>query len=175
MKKDKQMNITLRKAGFADKAIFQRLMQLYLYDFTEFLPIELDENGLFPETILDSYFDYSANPSRDAFLITADDRIAGFVLVSSHILLQENEGGKCIKEFFVLKNYRRRGVGTRAATAASSLYLGRWEVRVVKTNPKAGKFWESVINSYTAGNYKKEYRDDEVWRGAIFSLRSEIP
>ena len=169
------MDITLRKAGLADKAIFQRLMQLFLYDFTEFLPIELDENGLFPETILDSYFDHSANPSRDAFLITADDKIAGFVLVSSHILLQENEGGKCIKEFFVLKNYRRRGVGTRAATAVFSLHPGRWEVRVVKTNPKAERFWESVISAYTAGNYKTGYRDDAVWHGAIFSVGSEIP
>lgn len=161
------MRVELKKAGPEDKTALRNLMQFYLYDFSEFLPMELDDDGLFKESLLDDYF---VNPGKEAFFVKAEDRLAGFVLVSREILLEENRGGRCIKEFFIVRKHRRRGIGKAAATRVFALYPGRWEVRVEKTNAPAKRFWDEAIREATSGNYKRADRDDELWRGCMYSL-----
>ena len=156
------MKIEVQHGRLSDKPKFQRLMQLYLYDFSEFLPLDLDESGFFKE-ILDSYF---ADASKTPFLVIVDGELAGFVLVSEETLLPENTGGKRIKEF-----------GNRAAAEVFARFPGRWEVRVVKSNLPAEKFWDVAIAAFAGSNHTKQLREDELWDGAIFSLttRAEKP
>jgi len=163
------MRIELKRAGSTDRIKFDNLMQFYIYDFSEFLPIDLDEKASFKEEILDDYF---ADQDKDAFLVLVDGLLAGFALVGAEIVLQQNQGGRCIKEFFIVKRYRRHGVGKTVATAIFSMYPGKWEVRVVRTNLPARVFWEKVISEYSGGRYDCEERNDELWRGSIFSLHA---
>ncbi len=163
------MPIEVKHAQPTDWTIFHNLMQFYLYDFSEFLPMELGEEGSFKEEILDNYF---ANPDKAAFLVIVDGMLAGFSLVSSEVVLQQNQGGRCIKEFFIVRRYRRQGVGKTAATKIFSMYAGKWEVRVERTNLPARVFWERVISEYTEERYDCEESNDEKWRGSIFSLQA---
>lgn len=48
-------------------------------------------------------------------------------------------------EFFVLRRYRRLGLGRVAAGAVLGRFPGRWEVRQVRTNPAATAFWRTAI------------------------------
>jgi len=41
------MLLQLRKASFEDKPIIKNLMQFYMYDFSEFVNIDPENNGLF--------------------------------------------------------------------------------------------------------------------------------
>jgi len=41
------MLLQLRKASFEDKTIIKNLMQFYMYDFSEFVNIDPENNGLF--------------------------------------------------------------------------------------------------------------------------------
>ena len=52
-------------------------------------------------------------------------------------------------EFFVLKKYRRTGVGVKAARHIWCRYPGRWELRVLETNTPAQMFWQAAIGSFT--------------------------
>jgi predicted acetyltransferase len=52
------------------------------------------------------------------------------------------------------------------------MYPGKWEVRVVRTNLPAKAFWERVISEYSEERYNCEERNDEIWRGSIYSLQS---
>jgi predicted acetyltransferase len=161
------MNVAIERAADNDLLLFQRLMQLYLYDFSEFIPLYLDEQGLFEQTILDDYF---RNPTKTPFLIKANAQIGGFVLVNSEPLLAINSGGMRLKEFFVLRGFRKQGIGRRAAQAVFDVFPGRWELGVVALNIAAQAFWQSTIESYTAGNYHKVVRADNQWNGPIFSF-----
>ena len=51
-----EMKVVVELAGFEDKAVVRRLMELYHYDFTEFLPLELNEHGEFGYRYLDHYW-----------------------------------------------------------------------------------------------------------------------
>ena len=163
------MKITLKRGEAQDRLRFDRLMQLYIYDFTDIVDFDLNEEGLFETTRLDSYF---SDETKNPFLIFAGDVLAGFVLVSGEVFLPENTGGRCIREFFVVRKHRRSGVGKEAASQIFSMLSGKWEVRVMRENANAEKFWEIAIGEYTQGNYKKERRDSGEWLGTIFSFDS---
>jgi predicted acetyltransferase len=163
------MRIDVKRAESTDSVKLDNLMQFYIYDFSEFLPIDLDEKASFKEEILDDFFD---DPDKAAFLVMVDGLPAGFALVSAEIVLQQNRGGRGIKEFFIVKRHRRHGVGKTVATAIFSMYPGKWEVRVVRTNLPAKVFWEKVISEYSEGRYDYEERYDEIWRGSIFSFHA---
>ena len=161
------MNITLKRGMPSDQPIFHRLMQLYLYDFSEFLPLYVDDHGLFEQTILEAYF---VNATKYPFLIIANQAIAGFILVNADPVLPQHAGGKRLKEFFVLRGFRRKQVGRQAAIQVFNLFPGRWEVGVVATNLPAQRFWERTIDTYTCGRYTHDLVDDATWSGPIFSF-----
>ena len=52
-------------------------------------------------------------------------------------------------EFFVIRGYRRRGIGTEVAHEVWRQFPGRWEVRVMQSNHAAYPFWEHAIAAFT--------------------------
>jgi len=50
------MNISLLRASKEYKPIFDNLMQFYIYDFSEYIELDVEENGLFkPNQYLEEY------------------------------------------------------------------------------------------------------------------------
>jgi predicted acetyltransferase len=162
------MNVSLKKAELSDKNTLGNLLQFYMYDFSEFLAFDLNDKGLYNEYILDDYF---INPEKSGFLVLVDNKLAGFVLVSADTILDQNQGGKCIKEFFVTRKYRRKGVGRIVAGMTWDLYTGKWEMKVELTNKPAQKFWEAAIRDYpNKEGFRKEDCNTERWKGIVFSF-----
>ena len=60
-----------------------------------------------------------------------------------------------IAEFFVMKKYRRKGVGKVAAMKVFDMFPGGWEISQWNNNLPAQKFWEEVVKDYTDGKYDK--------------------
>jgi len=162
------MKVNLKKAGMSDKPTLGNLLQFYMYDFSEFLALDFGDRGLYNEYILDDYF---INPEKSAFVVLVDDRVAGFVLVSGDTILTRNQGGKCIKEFFVARRYRRKGVGRIVAGLTWDLYPGKWEMKVELRNQPAQKFWEAAIRDYpNKEGFRKEDCNTDRWKGIVFSF-----
>lgn len=107
------MNITLAPASLQEKPLLDRLMQLYLYDFTKFNEADLDKFGKYRYPLTEFW----KNPNRRPFLIRANDQIAGFVLVGLQAtsLYEPPKKVNFIAEFFVMKKYRKQGIGEFAA------------------------------------------------------------
>ena len=84
-------------------------------------------------------------------------RLAGFALVKDRADFA-GAGVREINEFFVLRKYRRRGVGTRAAEALFALFAGRWEVAELVWNVAAQRFWRRVIVRCAAGEIVERRR-----------------
>ena len=75
-------------------------------------------------------------------------------------------------QFFVMRGYRREGVGRTAATILFDRHPGPWEVRVIEENLPAEAFWRSVIERYTSGAFKVSEIDVPSDAGTLFSFTS---
>ena len=156
------MNIEVLAASVADKPVVQQMMELYLYDLSEFLNIDLNEHGYFGYSHLDHYW---VESNRYPFLIRVNDKLAGFALVHQNTYFSDSK--YMLSEFFILRKYRKQGVGRKVAFHIFDLYCGVWEIYQPHTNHIAKKFWEKIIEAYTAGKYTKTVMEDEGWAGIM--------
>jgi predicted acetyltransferase len=90
------------------------------------------------------------------FLIRAGDRLAGFALVKRGSALVGDLEALNLAEFFVLRAYRRRGIGYTAAAAIWERFPERWLVRVLANNHPALVFWERAVAQHTQGRFTRE-------------------
>ncbi len=139
-------------------------MQLYLYEFSEMQSADLNADGLYEYEYLDSYW---SEPDRYPFLIYVDGCIAGFILVNSYTVLERDGEAKSIAEFFVVRKYRRQGIGKSAAFGMFGMFPGKWEVRQIQPNVPAQRFWREVIGEYTGGRFRETFLNTETWRGPV--------
>lgn len=152
------VSVQITPAGAEDRDVLAALLQLYVYDFSEMLALDVDDDGRYHTPSVEG---------RDAFLVRVDGKLAGFALVASKSRLTGEEGVHDIAEFFVLPRYRRTGVGEQAACWLFDRYPGRWEVREKKENARAIAFWRRVIDRYTGSRFDERALDDERWRGWV--------
>lgn len=94
-----------------------------------------------------------------------DGKFAGFVLVNDYCYVQKASGSKSVAEFFVMRKYRRKGVGKSIAFQVFDKFPSKWEVIQHGENIPAQLFWEKVVGEYTGGRYKKEIARTESWDG----------
>lgn len=144
------MNFELIRASKEFKDIIKNLMQFYIYDFSEFVPNDVESDGLFkPYASLDDY--WQEEEHRFPYLIKISEKCVGFVLVRSNN--SERYNYFSIAEFFVMRKYRRSGIGKAAAGRLFDLYKGNWEVEQRESNMPAQAFWRKVIADYTQGAF----------------------
>lgn len=170
--------IDLEEAGPEHAAVLDRLAQLYQYDFSEMDPGDpqhghVGSDGRFSGVELDGFF---GQDGHHAYLVKADDRLAGFVLVACKASFRDPaETVWWIDEFFVLRKYRRRGVGAEVARRIFDAFPGTWQVAEMSINTGAQAFWRGVIGRYTGGRFEEIWMDDEHWLGPVQYFRSNGP
>ncbi|WP_422661063.1 GNAT family N-acetyltransferase [Paenibacillus sp. EC2-1] len=149
--RDKNTNaMGIRLVPGKQKNVIENLMQFYLYDFTQFLDIDVTERGDFaPYPGLAEY--WIKRETRFPYLITYDNKPAGFALIDR--LDGEDEVDFYLCEFFIMKKYRRSGLGTWASHQLFDRLRGRWKVTQVSTNTPAQAFWRKTIGAYTDNQY----------------------
>ena len=152
------MNYKLIKATNQHEEAIKNLMQFYMYDFSEFVNLDVEANGLFtPDKNLD---DYWKDDNRFPYIIQQDEKYLGFVLV--RLIAETQRSYFSIAEFFVMKKYRREGIGKAAAHQIFNLYKGTWEVFQKETNKPAQLFWKRVIDEYTQGKFSERFEDGKI-------------
>ena len=149
------MEYFLEKVEEPKKDILYRLLQFSLYDGSQYIDNELNDDCLYDYKWFDNYF---TDDNRDAFFIKDDNNYIGFVMVNEN--LKFNKSGKCIAEFLVIPRYRRCHIGKRVAYDIFNMYDGLWEVQPMENNPIAYAFWKNIINEYTNGDF--EIKNDGV-------------
>ncbi len=165
------MNLRLVRVTADNFETLKNLMQLYLYDFSEFLCDEeegqVDEQGQF-----DPGFDLSRYVDRAGFvgyLARLDGQWAGFALISERADQAHHTGpGRAVDEFFVMRCFRRRGVGEQLARLMFDTYRGYWQVTEIGPNQPAQAFWKKVVGRYTGDRYEafetEEFGFKVVWQ-----------
>ena len=151
------MNVEVREARRDDTPVLRRLMQLYLYDLGTIDGWDLGDDGLYGiEARIESFW---TDPNRRSFLVRVDGKLAGFALVrdGAHFA---GDGTREISEFLILRRYRRRGAGERAATRVFDMFPGKWELTELTRNVEAQAFWRRVIGRYTGQRFEDVPRPD---------------
>ncbi|MDF2650645.1 MAG: hypothetical protein K0Q73_6450, partial [Paenibacillus sp.] len=103
-----------------------------------------------------------------------DGEIAGFVLISldvpkEYMKLSTAEKTNLISDFFVMRKYRRKGVGRYVAFSLFERFTGTWEIRQTSANQPAYTYWKQVISKYKQNNvYQEEFLQNEKWNGPVF-------
>jgi predicted acetyltransferase len=127
--------VEVQAATLQNKPALRQLLELYAHDFSELNGADVDDDGVYGYAYLDAYW---TEPNRYPFLIRVDGCIAGFALVRSG---RRHD----LAEFFVMRKYRRGGVGGEAARIVFAMFPGEWQVREIRENEAAIKFWRAAI------------------------------
>ena len=163
-------SLSFQPASSKERVLLQNLAQFYHYDFSEVLEMHVEEDGRFGDVDLAPYW---TDEWRHPFLLRVDEKIAGFALISERSKITGKSGVFDMTEFFVLRSFRRRGVGRAAAIAAFDRFQGPWEVRQRVENPDATAFWRRTIGEYTDGHYQETRWDRPRWSEIVQAFSTE--
>jgi predicted acetyltransferase len=147
------MDFELLYASPYYKYVIKNLMQFYIYDFSPYVDYDVEEDGMFKEyPDLEDYWIDKDN--KFPYIIKKDGKYIGFVLVN---MVRSENNYFSIAEFFIMKKYRRAGIGKAVAKQIFDLHKGQWEVHQRENNRPAREFWNKVINEYTNGQFTEHF------------------
>jgi predicted acetyltransferase len=146
------------------------LLELYAHDFSEFYHLEIKATGRFGYPSLPLYWSESG---RYPFLVKVGGNLAGLILVKRGSEVSGNLTVWDMAEFFVLRGYRRRGIGTRVAHEVWRRFPGAWEVRVMESNVSAHHFWERVISKFTGEGIHPVFAEKAGKHWKLYAFKSK--
>ena len=164
------MDISLAPASIDERPILENLLQFYIYDFSEIVGGDVGDDGRFKERSLAPYWE---EDWRHPFLFRADGKLAGFALVDQRSRLSGDTSTWDLAEFFVMRKYRRQGIGFLVATRLLEMHRGKWEIRQREENTIATVFWRYVVGEFTGGKFEEITYDDDTWQGSVQFFVSE--
>jgi predicted acetyltransferase len=161
--------VELVQAGAGLRSVLENLLQLYIHDFSELIPLDVGNDGRYSYNNLPLYW---SDASRLPFLAKAGGKYAGFALIVRVSPLSSGGDVYDMAEFFVLRRYRHRGIGRELAEQVWLRYPGRWQIRVMANNDAALGFWSSSIARFTGqtAGFKSLEKDGTAWH--VFSFDS---
>lgn len=163
------MTLQVSPAAADEQPILANLIQLYAHDFSEFHDIDPGPDGRFVYEPLPLYW---LEPGRHPFLLRMDSQLAGFALVKNGSPVSGGAAIWDMAEFFILRRFRKRGIGTDAAHNLWRRFPGGWEIRLMESNRPACQFWERSIAAFAgkAIPYVRLEKSGQLWR--LFSFES---
>ena len=158
------MTIELLSAAPQDRSLLRQLYELYCHDFSPLTRADIGDDGYWTG---DDFLAPWPGGLR-VFLIRVDGHWAGFAWVAVGGYVEpEATDHFLMDEFFVMRKYRRRGVGEWAAVCLFNQFSGVWEVGEIPENVEAQRFWRTVIDRYTHGDFREVDVNNKRWQGPV--------
>jgi len=161
------MNITLEPVKLEEKQILKNLGELYIYELTQYTPTDVDDMGLYDD--FDDLDLYWTDENRHPYFIKVDGKLGGFALVFDGRQIQGIDSNYSIDEFFVMNQYKGRGVGKYCAGWIFDKFRGKWQIWFHPRNKAAEKFWTGVVDEYTDGRFEVVGNDEPFYDGVVGS------
>lgn len=159
------MPLTCRQARAQDFFAVAQLLELYQYELSDIWHQDLDARARYG-------YDLSRHKRAEhwfAHVALEGSQYAGFALVSPAALTRTE--GSWMEQFFVLKRYRRRGVGLELAKHVFASHPGPWEVGQMRDNLAAQVFWRHVVATVTGGQFNEREVTEGGWQGVVQQFR----
>lgn len=153
--------LVVRPAGASDRLPLLRLLELYQHDLSDLWDQDLDPHGDYGYE-LDRFLRREA---AWAYLFEVEGRLAGCALVDTRVRVAGDDFW--MDQFFVLKKYRRQGVGAAAARQVMGRHPGRWQVGQMPGNAPALAFWRRVAAGLAPAGFEERQLVDGPWQGTV--------
>jgi len=151
----------VRPALPEDRLPVFRMLELYQYELSDIWDQDLDSHGEYGYALDHYWHQEGCHP----FVATVAGKYAGFALVNRATRLGND--GYWMDQFFILKKYRRSGLGQMLARSAFMALSGQWEVGQMPSNIAAQAFWRKVIGAYTGNRFQEQELRTGPWQGVI--------
>jgi predicted acetyltransferase len=154
-------DLSLSKMGPESDLVLRNLFEHYVHDMAEWFDID---------TKADGSYSYDTSPiwrnGCEAYLAKLGDSIAGFAIAGPAAEWPGGAGALDVREFFVIRRFRKHGVGSRMAGLLWGRHPGEWLVRVLEVNAPAVLFWRTAISSHSRNCFEEERRmvSGRPWR-----------
>lgn len=162
-------HIEVIPAAQDQEPILANLLELYAHDLSELHNIELGVDGRYGYRYLPLYW---IEPDRYPFLVKMNGKLAGFVLIKRGSEISDNAMIWDMTEFFIVRRYRRYGIGTHAAHEVWRQFPGLWEIRVMERNHSGHTFWERAIASFLRKTIHSALIEKGSKRWQVFAFES---
>jgi aminoglycoside 6'-N-acetyltransferase I len=145
LRKAVKLDLRDARASAADREWLTNVYPFYLHDISEFDEhyYTLSDRGLWVPDHLPSWLQ---DDTDHPLIIRQSGTRVGFALVNETPSVHMLPGCRFrLSEFFILKRYRRTGIGLRAAQALFDRFRGRWQLSILPRNAPAIAFWCRVL------------------------------
>ncbi|AVX89800.1 GNAT family N-acetyltransferase [Pseudomonas sp. VE 196-7] len=159
--------IELHPAHRDELQTIENLMQFYMYDFSQWLPLKLGGHGFFSIQQKD---DYWRNPATQPFLIRVGGELAGFVTVDNDTHIDGAEYN--ISYLFLTRRFRGRGVAQFVVSALLSRLPGQWQIFHIDANLPARHFWARLIPKLSGGEFVRQQRSVDGYPCTFYVFHS---
>jgi predicted acetyltransferase len=136
--------VELIETGPEHATLIANLYQFYAYESSDWEQEDVEVDGRFyiHEEHLARYWE---DPQWSANLLLVDGFIAGFLLIEG----SELPGIDALElaDLFILKRYRRKGIGRAIATQVLSSGEANWLVRFYDQDEVSQAFWRTVLDN----------------------------
>lgn len=139
------LDIQVKKASAIQAPVIAQLYELYTYEMTDLADFDINDNGYYGYSDLPLYWQ---DPNKHPYLIWVNQKLAGFVLLQKGSPIEENPDIWDIAEFFIMRKFRKQGIGKFVAKSIWINYKGLWQIRVWDNNITAHNFWDNVIKEF---------------------------
>lgn len=118
----------------------ENLITLYLHDLSEFADdLKVNQDGKFEYEGIELYF---TRDELKPFFIYFHDEVVGFILLNSGNFVPKDIDYS-VHEFFILKSFRKKGIGSAAVRKLMDIYKGKYKIVQLAGNKPAINFWKS--------------------------------
>jgi aminoglycoside 6'-N-acetyltransferase I len=169
------MNVATILSTANDAYIVKNLYPLYLHDLSEFSGEKPNQHGILEPNAVATLAEqgevqtiwWQKPDVLFPFIIQADDRIAGFAFVARPPYVPEKID-HVLQEFFLLRSFRRTGIGRRAAFEIFNRFPGRWQLEVLAKNFPAQAFWRKILRQCSENPFEERSETTDAGRRRIF-------
>lgn len=144
------MQIKLSNIEDKDRAGLNRMLLTYFKEIDDSKIVQINGREEIDYPFLELYW---KEENRIAVNLLYQEKIIGFALINDWIVSKAFKANKSIAEFYIIPEWRRKGMGKKAAYELFDTYKGKWEIRQSSTNSTAIKFWREIIKAYTNDHF----------------------
>ena len=153
--------MAIRPATPADRPVIEQLLELYLYDMAEIYRFPVGTDGRYAYDRLDAFW-------QRPYLLTSGEDLAGLALVIDSCPITGRAPCWFMAEFFVMRPYRRGGLGLAAARDLIAAHPGPWHIGVIEQNQAALAFWSRALADRGATSTLVQHEGD-TWHLHAFN------
>ncbi|MEF2965330.1 GNAT family N-acetyltransferase [Paenibacillus sp. M1] len=151
------MKVQLSILSKHEQELFYNLYNLYLYELSSYTREDIRENGKYD---MGNNYLYLEKEALFPYLISADSRIAGFVLMCTPPYTPKGIQFS-IQELFLLRKYRGQNLAAEAVRRIFRLHPGSYHIEQLANNQPAVSFWKKLYTKLNIA-YKEELNSIEM-------------